>query len=205
MLCSCIFPACFPRMSKISCRLCFHRHQPEFSSAVVLEFDAVRNFQAVSFSDSADPARPGPSYIHMFRHLNRHAEPVIPLPIIKYTIRKESSPRSLIRNASFSIGVSMYASRISSENFQFFLFCQIIFLRIHLPTSVYVLPGSEHPGRRSYVPFSITLKCLVYNDFPFKKMPHAKSAKSTTTTVLYGIFQFRKFLPVYSNLQCTPV
>ena len=69
------------------------------------------------------------------------------------------------------------------------------FLRIHLPTSVYVLPGSEHPGRRSYVPFSITLKCLVYNDFPFKKMPHAKSAKSTTTTVLYGIFSSENSFP----------
>ena len=69
------------------------------------------------------------------------------------------------------------------------------FLRIHLSTSVYVLPGSEHPGRRSYVPFSITLKCLVYNDFPFKKMPHAKSAKSTPTTVLYGIFSSENSFP----------
>ena len=54
-----VFPAC-PKSAAV---YVFHRHQPEFSSAVVLEFDAVRNFQAVSFSDSADPARPGPSYI----------------------------------------------------------------------------------------------------------------------------------------------
>ena len=131
---------------------------------------------------------------HMFRHLNRHAEPVIHF---RYKVYDQEGIKPEITDQKcvfFDRCVDVRFQDLS-ENFQFFLFCQIIFLRIHLSTSVYVLPGSEHPGRRSYVPFSITLKCLVYNDFPFKKMPHAKSAKSTPTTVLYGIFSSENSFP----------
>ena len=72
------------------------------------------------------------------------------------------------------------------------LFDRCVDVRFRISPRIF---SSSHPGRRSYVPFSITLKCLVYNDFPFKKMPHAKSAKSTPTTVLYGIFSSENSFP----------